>query len=229
MSSSSPRKSDSAYHPYYECSPRAFLKTYASNKQLRSKDLRNVVMNALKEGKLLDDNGWISLRNTGKGQNQNETFAFLGQVAETITRAATQHDETLKPQAVTCPSPTATYQHSKLGYRLFSDWTAVFNVLSSSIHVDAKPSTVSASRKTPVKTLDIASIAEFKLEDTTEKIIDNEEKMVGAAKQLLGNDPCRERILGFTMEKRRTRFWDFSRCAITVSEPFDLNEMALET
>ncbi|KAF8831872.1 hypothetical protein HHX47_DHR1000921 [Lentinula edodes] len=207
-----------------ECSPRAFLKTYASNKQLRSKDLRNVVMNALKEGKLLDDNGWISLRNTGKGQNQNETFAFLGQVAEAITRAATQHDETLKPQAVACPSPTATYQHSKLGYRFFPDWTAVFNVLSSSIHVDAKPSTVSASRKTPVKTLDIASIAEFKLEDTTEKIIDNEEKMVGAAKQLLGNDPCRERILGFTMEKKRTRFWDFSRCAITVSEPFDLNE-----
>ncbi|KAH7881220.1 uncharacterized protein C8R40DRAFT_26445 [Lentinula edodes] len=202
----------------------AFLKTYASNKQLRSKDLRNVVMNALKEGKFLDDNGCISPRNMGKGQNENETFAFLGQVAETITRAATQHDETLKPQAVACPSPTATYQHPKLGYRFFPDWTAVFNVLSSSIHVDAKPSTVSASRKAPVKTLDIASIAEFKLEDTTEKIIDNEEKMVGAAKQLLGNDPCRERILGFTMEKKRTRFWDFSRCAITVSEPFDLNE-----
>ncbi|KAJ3929471.1 MAG: hypothetical protein NXY57DRAFT_1016518 [Lentinula lateritia] len=224
MASSSPRKSDFAYYPYDElCSPKAFLKTYASNKQLRSKDLRNVVMNALKEGKFLDDNGWISLRNMGKGQNENETSAFLGQVAETITRAATQHDETLKPQAVACPSPTATYQHSKLGYRFFPDWTAVFNVLSSSIHVDAKPSTVSASRKTPVKTLNIASIAEFKLEDTTEKIIDNEEKMVGAAKHLLENDPCRERILGFTMEKKRTRFWDFSRCAITVSEPFDLN------
>ncbi|KAJ3929713.1 MAG: hypothetical protein NXY57DRAFT_963361 [Lentinula lateritia] len=207
-----------------ECSPRAFLKTYASNKQLRSKDLRNAVINALKEGEFLDDNGWISLRNVGKGQNENETLAFLGQVAETITRAATQHDETLKPQAVACPSPTVTYQHSKLGYRFFPGWTAVFNVLSSSIHVDAKPSTVSASRKTPVKTLDIASIAEFKLEDTTEKIIDNEEKMVGAAKQLLENDPCRARILGFTMEKKRTRFWDFSRCAITASEPFDLNE-----
>ncbi|KAJ4471285.1 hypothetical protein C8J55DRAFT_521295 [Lentinula edodes] len=201
------------------CSPKAFLKTYASNKQLRSKDLRNVVMNALKEGKFLDDNGWISLRNMGKGQNENETLAFLGQVAETITRAATQHDETLKPQAVACPSPTATYQHSILGYRFFPDWTAVFNVLSSSIHVDAKPSTVSASRKTPVKTLDIASIAEFKLEDTTEKIIDNEEKMAGAAKQLLEIDPCRERVLGFTMEKKRTRFWDFPR----LSEPFDLN------
>ncbi|KAJ3895751.1 hypothetical protein GG344DRAFT_72753 [Lentinula edodes] len=206
-----------------ECSLRAFSKTYASNKQLRSKDLRNVVMNALKEGEFLDDNGWISFRNMGKRQNENETLAFLGQVAETITRAATQHDETLKPQAVACPSPTATYRHSKLGYRFFPDWTAVFNVLSSSIHVDAKPSTVSASRKTPVKALDIASIAEFKLEDTTEKIIDNEEKMVGAAKQLLENDPCRERVLGFTMEKKRTRFWDFSRCAITVSEPFDLN------
>ncbi|KAJ4472440.1 hypothetical protein C8J55DRAFT_491120 [Lentinula edodes] len=186
-------------------------------------------MNALKEGEFLDDNGWISFRNMGKRQNENETLAFLalaflGQVAETITRAATQHDETLKPQAVACPSPTATYQHSKLGYRFFPDWTAVFNVLSSSIHVDAKPSTVSASRKTPVKALDIASIAEFKLEDTTEKIINNEEKMVGAAKQLLENDPCRERVLGFTMEKKRTRFWDFSRCAITVSEPFDLNE-----
>ncbi|KAJ3869247.1 hypothetical protein EV359DRAFT_76942 [Lentinula novae-zelandiae] len=207
-----------------ECSPRAFLKTYASNKQLRSKDLRNVVMNALKEGDFLDDNGWISFLNMGKGQNENETFAFLGQVIQNITRAATQHDETLKPQAVTCPSPTATSQHSKPGSRLFPDWIAAFNVLSSSIHVDAKPSTDVAPRKKSVKTLDIASIAEFKLKDTTEKIIDNEEKMVGAAKQLLENDPCRERILGFTMEKKRTRFWDFSRCAITVSEPFDLNE-----
>ncbi|KAJ3815640.1 hypothetical protein F5876DRAFT_61400 [Lentinula aff. lateritia] len=181
-------------------------------------------MNALKEGKLLDDNGWISLRNMGKGQNENETFAFLGQVAETITRAATQHDETLKPQAAACPSPTATSQHSEPGYRFFPDCSAMFNALSSSIHVDAKPSTVGASSKTSVKTSDIASIAEFKLEDTTEKIIDNEDKMVGAANQLLWNDPCRERVLGFAIEKKRTRFWDCSRCAITVSEPFDLNE-----
>ncbi|KAJ3857428.1 hypothetical protein EV368DRAFT_77782 [Lentinula lateritia] len=234
-----PRKSDSAYPPYdttvrqseirarikrdnadnlIACSPRTFLKIYALNKQLHSKDLRNFVMNALKEGKILDDNGWIPLRNMGKVQNENETFALLGQVAETITRAATQHDETLKPQAVARPSRPS--QHSNPGYHFFPDWTAVF---SSSIHVDAKPSTVGTS-KTPVKTSDITSIAEFKLEDTTEKIIDNEEKMVGAANQLLWNDPCRERVLGFTIEKRRTRFWDFSRCAITVSEPFDFNE-----
>ncbi|KAJ3856785.1 hypothetical protein EV368DRAFT_78363 [Lentinula lateritia] len=246
MPSSSPRRSDSAYPPndgtsvrqsemrssikrdnadnLIEYSPRTFLKTYASNKQLRSEDLRNVVMNALKEGKLLDDNGWISLRNKRKGQNENETFAFLAQVAEIITRAATQHDETLEPQAVASPSPTATSQPSKPGYRFFPDWTAVFNVLSSSIHVDAKPSKLGASRKTSVKTSDIASIAEFKLEDTTEKIIDNEDKMVGAANQLLWNDPCRERVLGFTVENKRTRFWDFSRCAIAVSEPFDISE-----
>ncbi|KAJ4486623.1 hypothetical protein C8J55DRAFT_508121 [Lentinula edodes] len=246
MPSSSPRKSDSAYPPYdgttvrqsemrsrikrdnadnlIECSPTTFLKTYASNKQLRSKDLRGVVMNALQEDKLLDDNGWTSLRNMGKGQNENETFAFLSQVAETIISAATKHDTTLEPQAVARPSPTATSQHSKPGYRFYPDWTAVVNVLSSSIHVDAKPSKLGASRKTSVKTSDIASIAEFKLEDTTEKIIDNEDKMAGAANQLLWNDPCRERVLGFTVEKKRTRFWDFSRCAIAVSEPFDISE-----
>ncbi|KAH7868680.1 uncharacterized protein C8R40DRAFT_1260346, partial [Lentinula edodes] len=48
--------------------------------------------------------------------------------------------------------------------------------------------------------------------------------MAGAANQLLWNDPCRERVLGFTVEKKRTRFWDFSRCAIAVSEPFDISE-----
>lgn len=272
MASSSPRKSGSAYPPYdgttvrqsdmrkrikmdlhddlMQCAPKTFLTTFASNQRLRK--IARTVTKSLKSQGVLDEDGWIPLRaeetkemtetKEKNSRNENQTFAFLGKVAKAIISAVDDYDSTLKPQAEAQPSPYATTCHAKPGYRSFPDWRAV---VSSSIHVDPKPSR--RPRKPmhvsdQVDTFDLAAIGEFKLKDTSADICDvrllflaatycldqmeqNEEKLVGAANQLLWNDPCRERVLGFSIENRRTRFWDFSRCGITVSEPFNLDKV----
>lgn len=87
---------------------------------------------------MLDDAGWTLLRaEEKKKKNENETFAFLGKIAQAIIGAVDGYDNTLKPQAEARPSPHATSCHTKAGYRFFPDWRAV---VSSSIDVDPKPS-----------------------------------------------------------------------------------------
>ncbi|KAF5378713.1 hypothetical protein D9757_010779 [Collybiopsis confluens] len=241
MSSTSPRKSGSAYPPrdgtavrqssmrariksdagnLLTCSTRDFLDTYASKTQL--KPATESALRSLKIVNYLDKDGWVELRQAKREKKgENPTYEFLGPLAKLVTMAAVTADPTLKPQAEARPSPTATSRHSKPGYRFFPDWTSV--LVSSSLDVDPKPHR-GTTRKDSVDTSDISAIGEFKLGQTKEDICDNEEKLVGAANQLLWNDPCRERVLGFTIEDKRTRFWDFSRCSVTVSEDFDLDK-----
>ncbi|KAF5374406.1 hypothetical protein D9757_011827 [Collybiopsis confluens] len=179
-------------------------------------------LRSLKILNYLDKDGWVELRQAKREKKgENPTYEFLGPLAKLVTMAAVTADATLKPQAEARPSPTATSRHSKPGYRFFPDWTSV--LVSSSLDVDPKPHR-GTTRKDSVDTSDISAIGEFKLGQTKEDICDDEEKLVGAANQLLWNDPCRERVLGFTIEDKRTRFWDFSRCSVTVSEDFDLDK-----
>ncbi|KAF5391518.1 hypothetical protein D9757_002453 [Collybiopsis confluens] len=149
----------------------------------------------------LDKDGWVELQKAKREKKcENPTYEFLGMAAVTA-------DATLKPHAEARPSPTA-----------ISNWATDFFLIGH-----PKPLR-GTTRKDSVDTSDISAIGEFKLEQTNEDICDNEEKLIGAANQLLWNDPCRERVLGFTIEDKRTRFWDFSRCSVTVSEDIDLDE-----
>ncbi|KIK56581.1 hypothetical protein GYMLUDRAFT_46925 [Collybiopsis luxurians FD-317 M1] len=199
------------------CSPTTFLKTYASKEHL-TKDVVKAVTKSLKQRGLLDENGWTRLQQSHK-KSENNAYSFFGPVAQAIQTAAKTTSMPLRPQSDAHPSPTSSSRHSKPGYTFFPDWRAV--ALSSTVSM---PRNSNQTVSSLVDTSAIIAIGEFELAQSAEKICDNESKMVGAANQLLWNDPCRERVLGFTVENRRTRFWDFSRTAITVSEPFDLDK-----